>query len=162
MTRHLQFNSWRRVLRNGRRRAISTGWRSAGGGVLALLFLSVAPLARAWVITRTSSPIFYIDTSVTPTLQSMYVAYQIRNDSAVSYPDVWAGLDSFTGGVVSLGPTEDGVVHLGALGPNQTKTAFFYLQASGATASPQSHAVRIYPTRPPASFWRRSRKRTVP
>src|SRR5262249_6004844 len=27
---------------------------------------------------------------------------------------------------------------------------FFYVQASGATASPQTHTVRIYPTRPPA------------
>ena len=106
--------------------------------------------ARAWVFTRTSSPVFYIDTSVTPTLQSMYVAYQIRNDSGVSYPDVWAGIDSFSGGVTSLGPTEDGVVHLGAIGPNQTKTAFFYIQASATTALPQSHTVRIYPTRPPA------------
>src|SRR4029434_2126083 len=99
---------------------------------------------------RTSSPIFYIDTSVTPTLQSMYVAYQIRNDSGVSYPDIWVGIDSFSGGIVSLGPTKDGVVHLGAIGPNQTKTAFFYLQASGATAAAQSHTVRVYPTRPPA------------
>jgi hypothetical protein len=34
---------------------------------------------------RTSSPIFYIDTSVTPTLRA-YVAYQINNNSGVNYP----------------------------------------------------------------------------
>ena len=130
--------------------AVSSWLRIVGCWILALLFLNFAPVARAWVFTRTSSPIFYIDTSVTPTLQSMYVAYQIRNDSGVSYPDVWASIDSFSGGVVSVGPTEDGLVHLGPMGPNQTKTAFFYIQASGATASSQSHAVRIYPTRPPA------------
>jgi uncharacterized repeat protein (TIGR01451 family) len=115
-----------------------------------LLLLGFTTGAHAFVFTRTSSAIFYIDTSVTPALQTMYVAYQINNNSGVNYPDVWAKIDSFSGGVVSLGPTEDGLVHLGALSAGQTKTAFFFIQASSATSTPQSHTVRLYPTRPPA------------
>jgi uncharacterized repeat protein (TIGR01451 family) len=81
----------------------------------------------------------------------MYVSYQIVNTSATSYTDVWVGVDSFTGGVVSLAPGEDGVVQLGAMAPGQMKTAYFYLQASGQTNTGQSHTVRVYSTRPPAT-----------
>ena len=114
------------------------------------LLLGLGPSAHAFVITRTSSPVFHIDTSVTPTLQAMYVAYQINNNSGATYADLWVGADTFTGGSVTLGPTEDGAVHLGSLAPGQTKTAFFYLQAARATTAAQSHTVRIYPARPPA------------
>ena len=118
------------------------------GLVLTALFLALP--AQAFIITRTSSPVFYIDTSVTPTLQGMYVSYQINNNSGVNYPDLWARLDSFSGGVVSLAPGEDGIVHIGPLAPGETKAAFFYLQASAETTVPQAHTIRLYPTRPPA------------
>src|SRR5262249_47271331 len=112
-----------------------------------------APSARAyaWTITRTSSPVFYIDTGISPQLLGTYVAYQITNDGGTSYADIWAAVDTFTGGVVSLAPTEDGIVHLGAMAAGATKTAFFFLQASGATMTAQSHTVRVYGTRPPAT-----------
>src|SRR5262245_9598146 len=71
----------------------------------------------AFVITRTSSPIFYLDTSIAPTLQGMYVSYQINNNSGVTYPDIWVRIDSFGGGVISLAPLEDGLVHLGPMAP---------------------------------------------
>ena len=115
--------------------------------LLALLCLGNVT-AQAFTITRTSSPVFYIDSP--SNLKGMYVSYQIVNDSATNYPDVWAAVDTFTGGVVSLAPGEDGVVNLGSMAPGQMKTAYFYLQASGATVAAQSHTVRVYPTRPPA------------
>jgi uncharacterized repeat protein (TIGR01451 family) len=105
----------------------------------------------ALVVTRTSSSIFYLDTSITPQLRGMYVSYQISNNDGTSYSDLWVGIDTFSGGVISLAPNEDGFMHLGPLAPGQTKTAFFYLQASGATTVPQTHTVRVYPTRPPAA-----------
>jgi uncharacterized repeat protein (TIGR01451 family) len=120
----------------------------------ALCFVAIAILAspvQAFVITRTSSSILYIDTGITPTLQAMYVSYQINNNSGVSYPDLWARLDSFTGGIISLALGEDGLVHIGPLAPGETKTAYFYLQASAATLSPQTHTIRLYATRPPAT-----------
>jgi hypothetical protein len=81
----------------------------------------------------------------------MYVSYQVSNNDGTSYPDLWVGIDSFSGGVISRGPTEDGLMHLGPLAPGQTKTAFFFLQASGETALAQTHTVRVYPTRPPVA-----------
>jgi uncharacterized repeat protein (TIGR01451 family) len=112
-----------------------------------LIFMLAAQLAPALTITRTSSPIFYVDTSITPSLHGMYVAYQVSNNDGINYADLWVRIDSFAGGVISLGPNEDGFAHLGPLGPGQTKTAYFYLQASGATLTPQTHTVRVYPNR---------------
>jgi uncharacterized repeat protein (TIGR01451 family) len=103
--------------------------------------------AQGWTITRTSSPVFYTDFGAN--IRGMYVSYQILNNSATSYPDVWVAVDTFTGASVSLAPGEDGVVQLGPMAANEVKTAYFYLQASANTATPQSHTVRVYPTRPP-------------
>jgi len=114
-----------------------------------LLWLAAASTTFGFTITRTSSPIFYLDTSITPRLEGMYVSYQINNNSGVNYPDIWVRIDNFTGGVISLAPAEDGLVHLGPLGPGQTKAAFFYLQAGSETAVPQSHTVSVYPSRAP-------------
>ncbi|MGH7645360.1 MAG: hypothetical protein ACREMR_07210, partial [Gemmatimonadales bacterium] len=81
----------------------------------------------------------------------MYVSYRITNTSATPASDVWVQIGSFTGGVVQLAQFEGGLVHLGAIGAGQTKTAFFYVQATGPTATPQGHAVSVYGTRPPAT-----------
>jgi hypothetical protein len=134
----------------------SNKWTSPGRWLAAPVCLLLAWLlcgssGFALVVTRTSSPIFYIDTSITPPLQGMYVSYQISNNDGTSYGDLWVGIDSFSGGVISLAPSEDGLMHLGPLAPGQTKTAFFFLQASGETALAQTHAIRVYPTRPPTA-----------
>jgi len=113
------------------------------------LLLGALPLS-AITITRTSSPVFHIDTKVAPSLQAMYVAYQIRNDTGSTYPDLWVTIGDFTGGSVSLGPFEDGVVHLGPLAPGQVKAAYFHVQAGFETAAAQGHTIRVHPTRPPA------------
>ena len=118
---------------------------------LLLAWLLCGSSGFALVVTRTSSPIFYLDTSITPQLQGMYVSYQISNNDGTSYGDLWVGIDSFSGGVISLAPSEDGLMHLGPLAPGQTKTAFFFLQASGETALAQTHTIRVYPTRPPTA-----------
>lgn len=116
-----------------------------------LLFVCAGATARAVTITRTSSPIFYMDTSGNPTaLRCMYVAYQITNDGSYQ-PNVYATIGNFTGGVVSLAPNEDGVVHLGAMNAGESKMAFFYVQASGATSTAQSHTVRVYNGNPATS-----------
>ncbi|HEX8285676.1 MAG TPA: hypothetical protein VF588_20135 [Pyrinomonadaceae bacterium] len=102
-------------------------------------------------ITRTSSSVFYYDTSTTPQLRCMYVSYRVTNDGTYQ-PDVYASIDSFTGTVIGLAPNEDGVVHLGAMNAGESKMAFFYLQASGTGDSvvPQSHTVRVYSGNPSA------------
>jgi uncharacterized repeat protein (TIGR01451 family) len=105
--------------------------------------------AQAFTITRTSSPVFYIDKDIGQF--GMYVSYQIVNNSGTSYPDVWVAVDTFTGGAVSLATGEDGIVQLGAMAPGEMKTAYFYLQASAPSLSGQSHTVRVYSSRPPAT-----------
>lgn len=108
------------------------------------LWLSGVPAYAQFTITRTSSPIFYIDSGVSPPLRAMYVSYKICNTSGTNYPDIWVNISGFTGGIVSLAPYEDGVVHLGPINAGQCKAAFFYLQASGPTTTPQSHTVRVF------------------
>ena len=114
-----------------------------------LVFAFAGATAHAVTVTRTSSPVFYYDTSITPQLRCMYVSYRVTNDGAYQ-PDVYANIGSFTGGVISLAPNEDGVVHLGAMNAGESKMAFFYLQAvgSGDVATAQSHTVRVYSGNP--------------
>src|SRR5690242_3628644 len=91
-----------------------------------LLLLPNAALAQ-FTIQRVSSPIFYDDAGNSPSLTCMYAGYRITNTSGVTYPDVWAGIGSFAGGVVHLAPTDDGVLHLGMMPPGQSRMAYFYL-----------------------------------
>lgn len=116
--------------------------------LLALLCLGTVT-AQAFTITRTSSPKFYTDFG--KNISGMYVSYQITNNGGTNYADVWVAADTFTGGVVSLAPGEDGIVQLGAMAPGQTKTAFFYLRATSNTAVDQSHTVRVYSSKPPGA-----------
>ncbi len=104
--------------------------------------------AQTFTISRTSSPIFYLDLS--SGLQAMYVSYQITNTGAPA-GDVWADVTNFTGGVITLATNEDGLVHLGAIGTGASRAAFFYLQASAADTATQPHTVNVYGTRPPAT-----------
>ena len=133
--------TYRILLSNMRPACVILRWALA----FALLFGAMAAQA-AITITRTSSPVFYIDTGITPPLTGMYASYQITSTTNVA--DAWVRAESFTGGVVGLGPNEDGVVHLGALTAGVTKTAFFYLTATSATASSQSHSVVVYDRNP--------------
>lgn len=108
------------------------------------LWLSGASAYAQFTITRTSSPVFYIDSGVSPQLKGMYVSYKVCNTSGTTYPDIWVTASNFTGGIVSLAPHEDGVVHIGPINAGQCKAAFFYLQASGPTTTPQSHTIRVF------------------
>jgi uncharacterized repeat protein (TIGR01451 family) len=126
----------------------------ACAGVIPLsLIASSANAATCGVdgITPISSPVFYIDTGVTPSPQGMYVGYTIKNISGSAYPDLWVKLENFTGTRLGLASTENGIVHVGPLAAGASKTVYFYLMSSGTgntlTAS-QTHTVSLYPTRP--------------
>ncbi|UCC84845.1 MAG: DUF11 domain-containing protein, partial [Gemmatimonadota bacterium] len=112
------------------------------------LAIPASGAAQTFTISRTSSPIFYLDLS--SGLQGMYVSYQITNTGAPA-GDVWADVTNFTGGVITLATNEDGLVHLGAIGTGESRAAFFYLQASAADTATQTHTVNVYGTRPPAA-----------
>lgn len=116
--------------------------------LLALLGAALLP-GRAWAaftIVRTSAPVFYVDDATNPALLGNYASYQVTSDAAEA--DAWVTIGGFTGGVVARAPNGDGVVHLGSFSPGQTKTAFFYLTASGTTATPQAHSLEVWDRNP--------------
>jgi uncharacterized repeat protein (TIGR01451 family) len=121
-------------------------------GLLALLLLALPQVALAqFTLVRTSSPVFYNDVGNNPSLQCMYASYEVTNTGGSTIADVWVDITNFTGGVVTLAPTEDGLVQLGAMAPGQKKTAYFYLRASSTSASAQHHTVHVYASRPPTA-----------
>jgi uncharacterized repeat protein (TIGR01451 family) len=107
-----------------------------------------AASCSAGTITRVSSPVLYIDTGITPTPRGMYVGYRITNTSGAAYSDLWVKLENFTGGIVTLGLNEDGIMHVGSLASGASKMVYFFVTATGATATAQSHTVSLYSTRP--------------
>ncbi|MBW4519692.1 MAG: DUF11 domain-containing protein [Scytolyngbya sp. HA4215-MV1] len=109
---------------------------------------AVRAACSAGTITRVSAPILYIDTGITPAPRGMHVGYRITNTSGAAYSDLWVKLESFTGGVVSLGPNEDGIMHVGPLANGASKMVYFFVTATGATATAQTHTVSLYATRP--------------
>jgi uncharacterized repeat protein (TIGR01451 family) len=119
--------------------------------LLLLAFASAGATARAVTIARTSSSVFYYDPDASPELRGMYVAYRITNDGSYQ-PDVYATIGNFSGAVVSLAPNEDGVVHLGAMNPGESKVSFFYIQAAGQgdNTSAHTHTLRVYDGNPSA------------
>ncbi len=120
------------------------GFRGVLYTVTLILFSS--PALDAFTITRNSASVVYLDTG--KNLAGHYAAYQITN-TGVARDDVWVGVDSFAGGVVTLATNEDGIIQLGAMASGETKTAFVYLVASGATTTAQTHVVSVYSSRPP-------------
>ncbi len=151
MTRKIPMTKEARALRQRGSRVHSLRhWPLVIGRFLLLFALALcATTASAIVITRTSSPIFYTDLGETPKRECMYVSYQINNNDGVNYNSVWVTIGSFTGGIVGLAPTEDGVVNLGSLANGQTKAAFFYLRATANTTVDQGHTITVY-NGPPA------------
>jgi len=117
---------------------------------LALVALPQAAYAQ-FTVTRTSSPIFYNDAPNTPSLTCMYASYRVTNTSGTTVNDVWVDIGHFTGGLVTLAPTEPGVRHLGPMGAGASRMVYFYLYAPGTTGTTQSHAIHVYSSRPPAA-----------
>lgn len=103
------------------------------------------------VINRTSSPVFYIDTGITPSVVGNYVSYTITNTSGSAYADLWVKLEGFSGSRITLAAGETGIAHVGSLANGASKTVFFYLAntaGTGDTLTAQSHTVSLYSTRP--------------
>jgi hypothetical protein len=133
-----------------------------GSTALVLLCVSLAQVAQASVtITRTSSPIFYMNDDNSPALRGMYVSYQITNTGG-AINDAWVKLDMpvyGTAGIkVTLAQYEDGLVQLGTMQAGETKTAFFYVYTPQAMAGQnsslaisESHTVRVYEGNPTSS-----------
>jgi len=98
-------------------------------------------------VTATHGKVFYIDSQQGQNVDAAYVGYQVT--STVAKTNVWAHLDGFTGGVVSLANPADESLSLGDIsGSTDTKTAFFLLKAPTSSSSSQSHTVHIFLGKP--------------
>ncbi len=116
------------------------------GWVGTALFLLSMANAHALQINRTSNSILLIDTG--NGVYCSYASYQIVNNDAANHTNLWVKADTFSGTIVSLGGGDPGQYSLGNLGVGQTNTAFFYLQATNATAAEQTHNIKVFRGRP--------------
>lgn len=99
-------------------------------------------------LTRVSSPIIYLDLSSSPQLTGMYEGIQVQNTSSTNYTDLWATASNFSGPEISLATNETGIYHIGALASGATTWVWFYLNAIGATSTPETHNINLYSTEP--------------
>lgn len=107
--------------------------RAAWPKRLALLALLLwLPAAAFGSIASTSGNVIYVDTSnnVSPKLQGNYVSFNVTNDTGSPIADAWVTIGTFTGGFVSLAPSENGIAHLGAMSTGASSAVFFYLQVN--------------------------------
>jgi uncharacterized repeat protein (TIGR01451 family) len=122
------------------------GLAAHGLGTIALIASVLSLGQTAWAeptITRTSGSSFFIDVDTNPLLRGNYVAYQIKNDSTPR-SNVWVKLDMpvySASGTITLAQYEDGIMQLGAMAPNETKTAFFYVYSGESLGQGQSKTI---------------------
>ncbi len=107
---------------------------------------AAAACSGALTVTRISGGELDIDTGISPQLVGSYAGYRIDNTGA-AIDDLWVKAGNFSGGVVSLAPKEDGLVHPGPLATSATTFAYIYLTASGAGTA-QTHDVELYDGHP--------------
>jgi len=98
-------------------------------------------------VTPSHGSVMYIDSGVSPKVDSAYVAYKIDNSSSSARTNVWVQLNNFTGGKVNLANLADASQEI-TVPAGGTATAFFLLKATGATTSKQAHVVQIFTKRP--------------
>lgn len=141
------------------RSLFSNSIRLGSATLITFLFLGQKAFAAPTIAPQFSN-IFYMNDDITPNIRGMYIAYQITNDG-IARDDVWAQIDVPTfgsGANITLGQNEDGLVQLGPMAANETKTAFFYLDTpvaisgnNGSLPITDSHNLTLYDTRPDRS-----------
>lgn len=88
--------------------------------------------------------VFYIDSGQNQNVDAAYAGYQVKNVSGSTKTNLWAKVDSFTGGVVGLANAQDAVYRVGDVTNGATSPAFFLLQAGTSTTRAQGHVLRVY------------------
>ena len=101
-----------------------------------------------FTVTRVSSPVLYLDLSVTPAVNSAYEGYQVTNSSGSAVGDVWVTSGTFSGPQIGLGTYSAGRSHIGAMAAGATAYTYFYLTAAGVTSSAETHTITVYSGRP--------------
>lgn len=99
--------------------------------------------ASVATISRSSSPVFYIDTGYT----YGYVSYKITTGASGSFNDLWIKADTFSSANLQLASSEDGLYRIGSIGSSSSATAYFYLNGA-ATGTAQTFTLRLYEGKP--------------
>ena len=88
--------------------------------------------------------VFYIDSGQNQSVDAAYAGYRVENTSGSTKSNLWAKVDSFTGGVVGLANQRDAYFRIGDVSGSQTLPAYFLLTAGVSTTTAQSHVFRVY------------------
>ena len=88
--------------------------------------------------------VFYIDSGQNQTVDAAYAGYRVENTSGSTQSNLWAKVDSFTGGVVSLANASDAYFRIGDVGASSELPAFFLLTAGTSSTKAQSHVFRVF------------------
>jgi hypothetical protein len=109
--------------------------------------LALAAPAHALTITPVSGSNLEIDIDDDPALSLVggYEGYRITTLAGESYDDLWVRSTEFDdSALIQLAPNEDGVRHLGPLGPSSSIYVYFYLNASAEQTTPESHDIQVF------------------
>ena len=87
--------------------------------------------------------VFYIDSGQGQNVDAAYAGYRVENTGSAR-TNLWAKVDTFSGGVVSLVNQGDAVYRIGDVSTNATQPAYFLMQAGVSTTRAQSHVFRVY------------------
>lgn len=97
-------------------------------------------------VTPKHGKIFYVDSGQGQNVDAAYVAYKIAASSAKT--NIWAKVDSFTGGYVSLANPADASLPVGDISASGSQTAFFLMKAKGSSLSAQAHTLHVFSGQP--------------
>ena len=119
-------------------------------GATAFGAASMAAQALAIDVTRTSSPVAYIDTGIPTQLHGHYAAYRITNTDGVDYDDLWVRLDEAAGAQIAIGSNATNIYHIGSLAAGESAMAFFYFESSAAVSIAETHTIVVQEEAPGA------------
>lgn len=106
----------------------------------------VVSSASALTISCTSGQTLFVDTR--NGVNCSYASFQVGNDDAKAYSNLWLTAGSFSGPMISLAGNDPGLYPLGNMSVGKTNTAFFYLKAIKVTRSSESYNVVLYQGNP--------------
>ncbi len=125
--------------------------------VIGLAPLVLAPSASAGVtpscaaagvgLAALGGPNFYIDSGSSPEFTSSYTGYTVTNSTGSAMTDTWVKLSGFTG-VLGLGNGQAAAEQIASLDNGDSTPLFWYLTASGASASAQGYTVTVFQHNP--------------
>ncbi len=122
-----------------------------GTALAAVSCSSTATAQNGISVAPSHGSVFYIDTGNTPVLDSGYIGYRVTNKTGSTQTNLWAEVSNFTGSNLILVNNDDANMKLASTANNATSTAYYMLKATGATASAQTHTLKIYDRRPDLS-----------